>query len=38
MKYINNKLYENLVTAAAWLGHLEWIRKFLELLGSKIKA
>ncbi|MGD0897380.1 MAG: DJ-1/PfpI family protein [Thermoguttaceae bacterium] len=28
----------NLVTAAAWPGHPEWIRKFLELLGTKIVA
>ena len=27
----------NIVTAAAWPGHPEWIRKFLELLGTKIK-
>jgi protease I len=27
----------NLVTAAAWPGHPDWIRKFLELLGSKIE-
>lgn len=27
----------NLVTAAAWPGHPEWIRKFLEVLGSKIE-
>lgn len=26
----------NLVTAAAWPGHPEWMRKFLELLGTKI--
>jgi len=26
----------NLVTAAAWPAHPEWMRKFLELLGSKI--
>jgi protease I len=26
----------NLVTAAAWPGHPEWIRKFLEVLGTKI--
>lgn len=26
----------NLVTAAAWPGHPEWIRKFLGLLGTKI--
>jgi protease I len=28
----------NLVTAAAWPGHPEWIRKFLEVLGTKIEA
>jgi len=28
----------NLVTAAAWPGHPEWMRKFLELLGTKIEA
>lgn len=27
----------NMVTAAAWPGHPEWITKFLELLGSKIE-
>ncbi|MFX0210709.1 MAG: DJ-1/PfpI family protein [Candidatus Hodarchaeota archaeon] len=27
----------NLVTAAAWPGHPEWMRKFLEVLGSKIE-
>lgn len=27
----------NLVTAAAWPGHPEWMRKFLELLGTKIQ-
>jgi protease I len=27
----------NLVTAAAWPAHPEWMRKFLELLGSKIE-
>jgi len=27
----------NLVTAAAWPGHPEWMRKFLGLLGSKIE-
>ncbi|MFQ5988682.1 MAG: DJ-1/PfpI family protein [Candidatus Methylomirabilales bacterium] len=26
----------NFVTAAAWPGHPEWMRKFLELLGTKI--
>ncbi|MHA2170490.1 MAG: DJ-1/PfpI family protein [Candidatus Kariarchaeaceae archaeon] len=29
---------ENLVTAAAWPGHPEWMRKFLVLLGTKIEA
>ena len=28
----------NLVTAAAWPGHPDWIRKFLEVLGSKVEA
>lgn len=28
----------NLVTAVAWPGHPEWMRKFLELLGTKIEA
>lgn len=28
----------NLVTAGAWPAHPEWIRKFLELLGTKIEA
>lgn len=27
-----------LVTAAAWPGHPEWIRKFVEVLGTKIEA
>jgi len=27
----------NLVTAAAWPGHPEWMRKFLEILGSRIE-
>jgi protease I len=27
----------NLVTAAAWTGHPEWIRKFLDILGTKIE-
>jgi len=31
--YVDN----NLVTAAAWPAHPEWMRKFLELLGSKIE-
>lgn len=28
----------NLVTAAAWPAHPEWIRKFLEVLGTKIEV
>lgn len=28
----------NLVTAVVWSGHPEWMRKFLEVLGSKIEA
>lgn len=28
---------ENLVTAAAWPAHPEWIRKFLEVLGTRIE-
>jgi len=35
--YSNAYVDGNLVTAAAWPGHPEWIRKFLELLGSKIE-
>ncbi len=27
----------NLVTAAAWPGHPEWMRKFLEVLGTQIE-
>jgi deglycase len=27
----------NLVTAAAWPGHPEWMRKFLEVLGSRVE-
>ena len=27
----------NLVTACAWPGHPEWIRRFLELLGSTVQ-
>ncbi len=27
----------NLVTAAAWPGHPQWIRKFLEMLGTRIE-
>lgn len=28
----------NLVTAVAWPGHPQWMRKFMKLLGSKIEA
>jgi protease I len=28
----------NLVTAAAWPGHPEWVRSFLEVLGTKIET
>ena len=28
----------NLVTAAAWPAHPEWMKRFLELLGTEIKA
>jgi len=28
----------NLVTAAAWPAHPEWMRKFLDVLGTKIEA
>ncbi len=35
---VSNALVDgNLVTAAAWPGHPEWMRKFLELLGSTIE-
>jgi len=27
----------NLVTAPAWSGHPEWIRRFLDVLGTKIE-
>jgi protease I len=42
--YVNNDTASdacvdgNLVTAPAWPAHPEWMRKFLELLGSKIEA
>ena len=36
--YTNAYVDGNLVTAAAWPGHPEWMRKFLELLGTKIEA
>jgi protease I len=34
--YSNAVVDGNLVTAAAWPGHPEWIRKFLALLGTEI--
>jgi len=35
---VSNALVDgNLVTAAAWPGHPEWMRKYLELLGSTIQ-
>ena len=36
--YSNAVVDGNLVTAAAWPGHPEWMRKFLEVLGTKIEA
>jgi protease I len=36
--YSNAVTDGNLVTAAAWPGHPEWMRKFLEVLGTKIEA
>jgi protease I len=36
--YSNAITSGNLVTAPAWPAHPEWIRKFLELLGTKIEA
>ncbi|MBI3780461.1 MAG: DJ-1/PfpI family protein [candidate division NC10 bacterium] len=35
--YSNAYADGNLVTAAAWPGHPEWIRKFLDVLGTKIE-
>jgi protease I len=35
--FTNAVVDRNLVTAAAWPGHPEWIRKFLEVLGTKIE-
>ncbi len=35
--YSNAYVDGNLVTAAAWPGHPEWIRKFLDVLGTKIE-
>jgi protease I len=35
--FTNAHLDGNLVTAAAWPGHPEWIKKFLDLLGTSIK-
>lgn len=36
--FTNAHVDGNLVTAAAWPAHPEWMRKFLGLLGSKIEA
>ncbi len=36
--FSNAYVDDNLVTAAAWPGHPEWIRKFLDLLGTRIEA
>ncbi len=36
--FSNAVVDRNLVTAAAWPGHPEWMRKFLELLGTKIET
>lgn len=36
--FTNAHVDGKLVTAAAWPGHPDWIRKFLEVLGSTIKA
>jgi protease I len=35
--FTNAHVEGNLVTAAAWPAHPEWMRKFLKLLGSKIE-
>jgi protease I len=35
--FTNAHVDGNLVTAAAWPAHPEWMRKFLEILGSKIE-
>jgi protease I len=35
--YTNAVVDGNLVTAPAWPAHPEWIRKFLEVLGSRIE-
>jgi protease I len=35
--FSNAHVDDNLVTAAAWPAHPEWMRKFLELLGTKIE-
>jgi protease I len=35
--YSNATVDNNLVTAAAWPGHPEWMRLFLELLGTRIE-
>lgn len=35
--FTNAHVHENLVTAPAWPAHPEWMRKFLEVLGTKIE-
>ncbi|MFX0113453.1 MAG: DJ-1/PfpI family protein [Candidatus Hodarchaeota archaeon] len=35
--FSNAFAFENLVTAAAWPGQPEWMRKFLKMLGTKIE-
>jgi protease I len=35
--YSNAYVDDNLVTASAWPGHPEWVRKLLELLGTRIE-
>ncbi len=36
--FTNAEVDGPLVTAAAWPGHPEWIRKFLQVLGTKVEA
>ena len=36
--FSNAVVDDNLVTAAAWAGHPEWMREFLKVLGSRIEA
>jgi protease I len=35
--FTNAHVDGNLVSSAAWPGHPEWIKKFLEVLGTKIE-